>query len=210
MHSLTHYLICSPTHAVDRSGLGKASCCCYIFQSKRQGRFFFSGSLWDNLHIYIRKGWLPPGVASESPPKKRIMHFQGQSLQEALEARRRLGRLPRYQGLSRVWPPRRQGGPGIPPPKYAGEGTSRPLHLVWGKKATEAPKAAMGGPSGCGVQPQRRRYPAGRRRGCCGQARAGTRGCSDPVDPPRGLGEIPGRPWRPSGAHLAADRWMSL
>lgn len=63
MHSPTNYCICSPTRlAVDRSGVGKANCC-YILLIKRQGELLFSGSSWSNLYIYIRKGWLLPGVA---------------------------------------------------------------------------------------------------------------------------------------------------
>ena len=156
---------------------------------KRQGRLFFSGSLWDNLHIYIRKGWLPPGVASEgSPPKKTY---------NALGDPGVAGPLPGY-GASAVWPPRRQGGPGIPLPKCAVKAPPRPLRSGLGEKRRQRPRRQ---PWEDREAAARNHSAGGTRRGA-GEGAAGRRGLRDPWlrrpgRPSRRPGGDQRRPWRP-------------
>lgn len=206
MHSLTNYCICSPTRlAVDRSRVGKANCC-YILLIKRQGELLFSGSSWSNLNIYTRKGWLLPGVAlgiQGSP----IMHFQGGShrRKRALETPARSWAASRVSGRS-LMASQTPGRAWLPPPKWAVKAPPGPLRSGLGEKGTKArgQRARWEERSGCGAQPPRPRSPAGRRRGRCREARA-----ARPASP-GGRGGTPGRPWYPTGARLAADRWVSL
>lgn len=157
------------------------------------------------MHIYLRKGWLPPGVASDGSPRKPYNALPGPEspAEKGLGDPGVAGPLPGH-GASAGWPPRRQGWPGIPQAKCAVKAPPRPLRSGLGEKRPQRPRRQPGEWEDRGAAA--RKHRARRTRRGAGGGAAGRRGLRDPglrrpSKPPRLPGRDPGKAlapeWRP-------------